>query len=72
MTYYLSFSGLSALLLLVHLEALAFVSDLCTYFPLLLQILFIPLAGHDVNHLVVEVVLLVLVSSFHQIVKPAT
>ena len=58
-TYCLGFSGFGALLLLVHLKALVFPALLICPLLLLLQILFIPLASHDVNHLVVEVVLLV-------------
>ena len=56
--YCLCSLGISALLgVSVDAKTFCFVALLLTLFPLLLQILFIQLAGHDVNHLVVEVVL---------------
>ena len=63
---------LGAHLLLFHLEALPFSTFVTNFFPLLLQILFIPLAGHDVNHLVIEVVHLHLVKSFIMTLETTT
>jgi len=68
MAYYLGCLGA----LLIGVKACGLLSLLSTLLLLLLQILFIPLAGHDVNHLVVEVLLLVIVSTFLEKAKITT